>query len=109
MDGISIAPALLQGEEIEREFLYREFSGYGGQQAVWLKDWKGIRPRILRKNNQPLKIELYNLREDPSESEDIAAKHPEIVAEIRAIMLREHVPSQQFPIAPLDKLAESNN
>jgi len=109
VDGISIAPALLQGEEIEREFLYREFSGYGGQQAVWLKDWKGIRPRILRKNNQPLKIELYNLREDPSESEDIAAKHPEIVAEIRAIMLREHVPSQQFPIAPLDKLAESNN
>ena len=109
VDGISIAPALLQGEEIEREFLYREFSGYGGQQAVWLRDWKGIRPRILRKNNQPLKIELYNLREDPSESEDIAVKHPEIVAEIRAIMLREHVPSQQFPIAPLDKLAESNN
>ena len=109
VDGISIAPALLQGEEIEREFLYREFSGYGGQQAVWLRDWKGIRPRILRKNDQPLKIELYNLREDPSESEDIAVKHPEIVAEIRAIMLREHVPSQQFPIAPLDKLAESNN
>ncbi len=109
VDGISIAPALLQGEEIEREFLYREFSGYGGQQAVWLREWKGIRPRILRKNNQPLKIELYNLREDPSESEDVAAQHPEIVAEIRAIMLREHVPSQRFPIAPLDKLAETNN
>ena len=36
-------------------------------------------------------------------------EHPEIVSEIRAIMLREHVPSQQFPIAPLDKLAESSN
>ena len=32
-----------------RSFLYREFSGYGGQQAVWTGKWKGIRQKILRK------------------------------------------------------------
>ena len=43
-----------------RPFLYREFSGYGGQQAVWLGKWKGIRQKMIRKgqNHDPLKIEL---------------------------------------------------
>jgi len=69
--------------------------------------WKGIRQRMLRNNPTPLKIELYNLRKDPSESNDVAEQYPEFVAQIREIMKREHVPSERFPIGPLDKLAES--
>ncbi|MBH56619.1 MAG: N-acetylgalactosamine-6-sulfatase [Planctomycetaceae bacterium] len=107
VDGVSIAPALRGDRQPQREFLYREFSGYGGQQAVWMGQWKGIRQRMLRNNPNPLKIELYNLRKDPSESKDVAEQYPEIVAQIREIMKREHVPSERFPIGPLDKLAES--
>ncbi|MBA63011.1 MAG: N-acetylgalactosamine-6-sulfatase [Planctomycetaceae bacterium] len=108
VDGLSIAAELLGNKQPKRDFLYREFSGYGGQQAVWMGPWKGIRQNMLRKNPEPLKIELYNLRKDPSESKDVAEKYPQIVAQIRELMKREHIPSKQFPIGPLDKLADSN-
>ena len=84
--------------------MYREFSGYGGQQAVWMGNWKGIRQKMLRKgkNHDPLKIELYDLDSDPSESTDLAAKHPEVVERIRKLMAEQHVPSPHFPMKPID-------
>jgi len=104
IDGISLAPTLLGKEQPPREFLYREFSGYGGQQSVRMGDWKGVRQNMLRKNNKtPLAIELYNLKEDVGETTDVAEKHPEIVAKIRKIMEAQHTPSELFPIRPLDK------
>ena len=103
IDGVSIAPTLLGNKQPPRPFLYREFSGYGGQQAVWIGRWKGVRQRILRRNNPtPLKIELFDLESDLSESKDVAAAHTEIVTRIRTLMTREHQPSQAFPIKPLD-------
>jgi arylsulfatase len=84
--------------------LYREFSGYGGQQAVWMGKWKGIRQNMLRKNNaDPLKIELYNLQADIGESKDVAAENLQVVARIRTLMNQQHTPSELFPIRPLDQ------
>jgi arylsulfatase A len=104
IDGMSIAPALLGREEPGRQFLYREFPGYGGQQAVWLGErWKGIRQNMLdEKNPDPLKIELYDLKDDIAETKDVSAQHPETVAEIRKIMEREHISSEVFPLGPVD-------
>ncbi|MFP6767860.1 MAG: arylsulfatase, partial [Planctomycetaceae bacterium] len=103
IDGVSIAPTLLGNNQRPRPFLYREFSGYGGQQAVWMGRWKGVRQKILRRNTPtPLKIELFDLESDVSESRDVAAAHPEIVTRIRTLMTREHQPSQAYPIKPLD-------
>jgi len=103
LDGISIANTLLSKEQAARPFLYREFSGYGGQQAVWYGPWKGIRQNLLRKNNpNPLNIELYNLDKDISESKDVAAENPKVVDEIRKLMTQQHTASQFFPIKPLD-------
>lgn len=103
IDGISIAPTLLGEFQKERDFLYREFTGYGGQQALWLGDWKGIRQRMLSsKNPNPLQIALYNLRKDESESIDVSENHPQIVKQIAAIMKAQHQPSARFPFAPLD-------
>ena len=86
-----------------RPFLYREFSGYGGQQAVWAGRWKAVRQNILRKNNkQPLKIQLYDLEADISELNDVAAGTPKVVARMRRLMTREHTPSEFYPIKPLD-------
>ena len=65
--------------------------------------WKGVRQNLLRKNNpNPLNIELYNLDKDISESKDVAADHPKVVAEIRKLMTEQHTASQFFPIKPLD-------
>ena len=64
----------------------------------------GIRQKMLRKgkNHDPLKIELYDLAADLSETEDLASKHPDIVEKIRKMMMDQHVPSKEFPIAVID-------
>ncbi|MFT3948427.1 MAG: arylsulfatase [Agriterribacter sp.] len=89
IDGLSYN-AVLSGKENaqkKHEFLYWEFPESGGQQAVRLGDWKGIRKNI-RKGN--LKLALYDLSTDPGETNDIALQHPGIVKEIEKIMKAEH-------------------
>ncbi|MBC8869298.1 MAG: arylsulfatase [Planctomycetes bacterium] len=106
IDGVSFAPTLLGQTDRQKqpEYLYWEFTGYGGQQAVRMGDWKAVRQNMLRRNNpDPLKIELYNLIDDIGESRDVAAEHPEIVAQMRKIMKTGRVPSELFRIPPIDE------
>ena len=107
IDGISFAPTLLGQKQPPRPFLYRESPGYGGQQCVRVGDWKAIRtnlnPLPKAKDQQPHPIELYNLARDPAETTDVAAKNPQIVAELSAIMEKQHVKSELFPIRALDQ------
>lgn len=91
-DGISFLPTLLEAAPQPRhEFLLWEFYGYGGQQAVRLGDWKGIRLNCHKDPNGPIK--LYHLKTDLAEKHDVADQHPEIVRKIAAIMAREHADS----------------
>ncbi|MDF1658564.1 MAG: arylsulfatase [Verrucomicrobiales bacterium] len=108
VNGISIVPTLLGENQGERSFLYREFTGYGGQQAVWLgNQWKGIRRDLLKKGNEnPLEVQLFDLKADPSESIDVAAEYPEVLKKIEGLMKSERVPSETFPIPVLDALAD---
>jgi arylsulfatase len=103
-DGISFLPTLTgRGKQRRHEFLFWDFSGYGGQQAVRLGKWKGVRRNLHRGN---LKIELYDLTSDTGERNDVAAQHPQIVSRIAVIMQREHTPSELFPIKVLDATAK---
>jgi arylsulfatase len=102
IDGISFAPTL-RGESAsqkQHEFLYWEFPAYEGQQAVRIGPWKGIRKNIFDGN---MTVELYHLEDDPREEHDVAGQHPDIIAEIEAIMMREHVPAtiERFKIKEL--------
>lgn len=105
-DGLSIAPTLLGQKQAARPFLYRESPGYGGQQAVRMGDWKLVRQKLnpghKQKNPPPPTTELYNLAEDPSEQNDVAASHPDIVAKLVAIAKEQHTKSDLFPIRALD-------
>lgn len=108
LDGLSFAPTLLGGKQEPRRFLYREFRSYGGQQALWLgPKWKGIRTDLAprKKGGAPRStdLQLYDLAADPTESKDVAADHPDIVREIEALMKAEHLPSEAFPFAALDR------
>ena len=106
VDGISFVPTLLgrPQDQKEHEYLYWEFPAYGGQQALRMGDWKAVRQNMMRRNNpDPLKIELYNLKKDIGESHDVAAENPEIVAKLRKAMTEAHVPSELFPLVPIDK------
>jgi len=105
IDGISFLPTLLGREgQQEHEFLYWEFTGYGGQQALRMGDWKAVRQNMLQEGNEdPLRIELYNLADDIGESRDLASEKLEIVDRMRGIMDAEHVPSEVFPMPPIDE------
>ncbi len=99
IDGLSFAPALLGREQKQHEFLYWEFPSYGHQQAVRLGDWKGLRRNL---NKGQIKTELYNLKEDVGEKQDVAGKHPNIVKQIETILKAEHTPSKLFPLKTID-------
>jgi arylsulfatase len=101
IDGVSFAPTLLgrPDRQSKHEYLFWEFAGYGGQQAVRLGDWKGVRQQMQQGNTT---IELYNLKEDVGEKNNVAAKHPEIVARIEKILNGDREPSKLFPLKALD-------
>lgn len=99
IDGVSMAPTLLGESQPAREFLYREFPSYGGQQSVRAGDWKAIRQNMARGNTT---VQLYNLAEDVGEKNDVAKQHPQVVARLEGLMKREHTPSAIFPLRPFD-------
>jgi len=107
LDGISLLPALLGDEQPPRDFLYREFPGYGGQQSIRVGNWKAIRrglhprPRDAA-NPRAIKTELYDLGTDASESTDVALQHPDIVLRLGEMMDQHHHRSDTFPISLLD-------
>lgn len=94
IDGISFLPELLGKPQAKHDYLYWEFHARGGKQAVRKDEWKGIRLNMSADPEAP--IALYNLATDPGETQDVAAEHPEIVAEITAIMQKAHTPSDVF-------------
>jgi arylsulfatase len=104
IDGISFLPTLRdKGEQVKHPFLYWEFAAYGGQQAVRMGDWKGVRQQMQKGS---IKTELYNLAEDIGEKKNVAAHHPEIVERIEKIMKEQHTPSAVFPIKVIDAARE---
>jgi arylsulfatase A-like enzyme len=97
-DGMSYLPTLLGHEDQQKEhdYLFWDFAGYGGQLAVRLGHWKGVK-RNLRKNpDAPL--ELYDLQADIGEQHNVVDQHPEIAEKINQIMLdaRSKPPVKQF-------------
>ncbi len=106
IDGISFCPTLLGQEQKPRPFLYRESPGYGGQQCVRFGDWKAVHrnlnPEKGASDMKPGTIELYNLKDDPGETSNAAAQHPDIVDKLGILMKEQHVQSTLFPIRTLD-------
>jgi len=88
IDGISFLKTL-EGQEGQKrhEYLYWEFPAYGGQQAVRMGKWKGIRKNIKKGN---MEVELYSLEQDIQEQNNVAAENPDIVKKIESIMQKEH-------------------
>ncbi len=96
LDGISFLPTLLDQPQRQQQhkYLYWEFyEGAGGAQAVRAGDWKAVRKPAFDGT-----IELYNLADDLSESRDLAAAHPQIVAEMARRMEQSHVPSKLWKV-----------
>ena len=92
-NGVSFLPTLLGEKRNFSRTLYWEFpitKGRGFMQAVRLGNWKGLQIATFKKKKTKTTFELYDLNNDLAEENDVAAQHPEIVEEMRAIMAREH-------------------
>jgi len=92
LDGMSIRRALVGESQPGHEFLYWEFHERGFQQAVRMGDWKAVR---LAKDKP---LELYNLKTDPTEQQDVASTQPAIVAKIEAYLKTARTDSPNWPI-----------
>jgi len=93
-----------EGQEPVRPFLYRESPGKGGQQCVRMGDWKMVRRNLNPPAGKPLApvTELYNLKRDPAETNNVAARHPRLLQKLNALACDQHTPSSLWPIAALD-------
>jgi len=98
IDGISFVTTLLgqSSQQKKHEFLYWEFHEQGKKQAVRFGDWKGVRLNVAKNPNGP--IELYNIRDDIGEKNNIAGQHPDIAAKIAGYMKTARTPSQNWPL-----------
>lgn len=93
LDGLSLAPTLTgRGQQKQHDFLYWEFHEGGFKQAVRHGDWKAIRPAP----HAPLA--LFHIGNDPAEKQNLAEKHPDVVAKIAAYLQTARTDSPHFPI-----------
>lgn len=98
VDGISFLAALRGEKQKAHAQMIWEFTGYTGQQAIRVGEWKGVKRNLLK---GPAKLELYHLGKDPAEKEDVAELHPEMVKKLEELLAREHTPSKLFPMKGL--------
>jgi len=98
IDGISILPLLTgQTQTNKHDFLYWEFHERGFQQAARMGDWKVVRPEA----DKPL--ELYNLKTDVGETNNVAMKNPAVVAKFENYLRTARTESPQWPIKKTPK------
>ena len=91
IDGLSMVPCLFgrAGEQEKHAHLYWEFKE---KQAVRLGDWKGVRPE-----GEDGDLELYDLKSDVGEQQDLSRRHPEITARIEKILETSHDVPRRTP------------
>jgi len=82
VDGMSFLPTLYKNKTKQKthDFLYWEDHENGGSKAVRTEEWKSV--------TSPFggKTELYNLKTDVSERNNVASQYPDIVLKHQGIM-----------------------
>ena len=92
IDGISILPTLIGDPEDQQkhEYLYWEYARK--MQAVRWGEWKAVRKKPSSA------IELYNLKSDIGEKNNVADQYPDVVKKIGEIMQAARTPSEHFSL-----------
>jgi arylsulfatase A-like enzyme len=92
LDGISFVPTLLGKSESQRahDYLYWAFYERGGARALRKGHWKAVQ--------QPIRspVQLYDLERDLGEKNNLAAEHPDIVADLVKKMDQAYTPSEKW-------------
>ena len=82
IDGISFLPTLLGKAQQKHKYLYWDYGHVRKtyMQAVRMDDWKGVRV------GKDAPLELYDLKNDPAETKNVASENPGIVLQIEKII-----------------------
>jgi len=91
-DGLSLASFLKGGAAPAREYFYWELHEGKSIQAIRFGDWKAVR------NGPKAAIELYNLKADSGESQDVAPLHPDVAAKAESLMKAARVDDPNWPM-----------
>ena len=101
IDGVSVLPALIGKSNIKHSPLYWEYYDVvfdkkgpvlrGFDQAVRVGDWKAV-------SHAPVKaLELYNLKNDLGEEEDVARSNPDLVRKMEESLREARSPYSDRP------------
>ncbi len=90
-DGISMLPTILGQEQTKtHDFLYWEFYEMGKWQAYRQEQYK------LVYHHKVDRFELYDLKTDPGEKNDLSKEKPELVAQLKSEMNAQHKPDPKW-------------
>ena len=91
-DGLSLVSFLKGGPAPKRDYFYWELHEAQSLQAVRWGDWKAVR------NGPQAKMEIYDLKTDAAERNNLAAAHPELVEKALALFKQAHVEDPDWPL-----------
>jgi arylsulfatase len=88
LDGTDLSPVLLGDGALEPRDLYWIWNSRTNRWALRYDDWKIVHYG----SDQPQTVsdwQLFNLKQDPRERRDVAAAHPEQVAQLHRMFLKQ--------------------
>ncbi|CAL1518904.1 arylsulfatase [Chitinophaga sp. MM2321] len=92
IDGISFTPAIAGKKQVKQHpYLYWQFNEKTLKEAVIQGDWKLVR---LKNKGIPEVVELYNLRTDIGEKNNLAASQPARVKQLYALTKQAKTPAE---------------
>ena len=103
IDGISYVP-LLKGDtanQAKHEYVYFELHS-PDKRGLRRGDWVALQPIATNSDPNVDPVELYNLKEDLAQKNDLAAQYPELVSGFRKLLREAHTPSVEFPFKGAD-------
>jgi arylsulfatase A-like enzyme len=88
LDGVDLSPVLFTTGELPQRDLYWIWSSKTNRWALRFEDWKIVRYSTIEPK-QASDWQLFNLKDDPKEQNNIAAAHPEILGQLHQRFLKQ--------------------
>lgn len=94
IDGLSMLPSMVGQREAQKKHDYLYWECAGNIQALLDGDWK----LVIRRQKKETVMELYNLKNDPTESKDLKMEQPAVFDRMVKKVNDVRIDSKEFPL-----------